>query len=250
MSRAMAKGFKKTKDLVIDMSFEAGNVVVDLLRILKSKYDYRALSTITGFPVSTLTRYITGKTAPKGTKAERLLKNLLSNINLTALIMNDFGGPDGNPDLSKLLLNPNIIKVLSAHIINEFIGMKITSILPLDILGIPLATYLAAATSRPLYLISPEPVTVNGDVIPIIFSEDGHGQAQACWLMMNKCGKKESVLIICSQTPNPYFFNSLIETIWKMGIELGGFFTIVAKEENLRKMKIPPGVKRSYIILG
>ena len=246
----MAKSFKKTKNLVIDMSFEAGKIAVDILRILKSKYDYRALSTITGFPISTLTRYITGKTAPKGAKAERLLKNLLSNINLTALIMNEVGDPDGNPNLSELLLNPDIIKVFGAHVINEFMGMKITSILPLDILSIPLATYLAAATSRPMHIVSPEPVTVNGDSIPIFFLENGHGQARAYWLVMKNCGKKESVLTISSQTPNPYFFNSLVETMREMGMELGGFFTVVAKEEDLKKMKIPPGVKRSYIILS
>lgn len=246
----MAKSFKKTRDLVIDMSFEAGKVVVDLLRILKSKYDYRALSTITGFPISTLTRYVVGKTTPKRAKAERLLKNLLSNVNLTALITNDLGDPDGNPDLSKILLDPAVIKILGAHIINEFMGMKITSILPLDILSIPLATYLAAATSRHMHIVSSEPMTANGDAIPIIFLEDDHGQARACWLVLKNCGKKESVLAISSQTPNPYFFNSLIEALLKMGVELGGFFTIIAKEEDLKKMKIPPGVKRSYIILS
>ena len=248
--RVMAKSFKKTKNLVIDMSFEAGKIAVDLLRILKSKYDYRALSTITGFPISTLTRYITGKTAPKGAKAERLLKNLLSNINLTALIVNEVGDPDGNPNLSELLLNPDIIKVFGAHVINEFMGMKITSILPLDILSIPLATYLSSATSRPMHMISSEPVSANGDSVPIVFTEGDHGSIKARWLLARKNCKSESILAVSSQTPNPHFFNALLDVLKKLEMELGGFFSIIVREAYLKKLRIPPGVKRSYIILG
>lgn len=246
----MTKCFRKTREFIIDTSLEAGKITVELLRVLKSKYDYRALSAISGFPISTLTRYVMGKTAPKGVKAKKLLENLLNNVNITALIMNDLCNSGENLDFSRLLLDPAIIKILGAHVINEFMGMKITSILSIDILSIPLATYLAASTSRILYIVSPEPATVNGGAIPIIFPENENGQARACWLIAKSRGKKESVLAIGSQTPNPYFFNSLVETMYKLNMELGGIFTIMAKEEDLKKMKIPPGVKRSYVILS
>ena len=246
----MAKSFRKVKNLVIDVSSEANTVVTDLLRVLKSKYDYRALSAITGIPVSTLTRYITGKTSPKGAKAEKLLRNLLSNVNLTALIMNDVSYDGDGLNLAEIMLNPSIVKIIGAHVINEFIGMKITSFLALDLLSIPLVTYLASVTSRPMYVISPEPVSVNGDSTPVLFTEGECGFARAYWLLMRKRSKKESVLAISSQTPNPNFFNSLLETLRKLEIELGGFFSVVAKEDELKKLKIPPGVKRSYILLG
>jgi len=31
-------------------------------------------------------------------------------------------------------------------------------------------------------------------------------------------------------------------------IELGGFFSVIVEEDKLRRLKIPPGVKRSYIL--
>jgi len=246
----MAKTFRKARNLVIDMTSEASEVVVDLLKVLKSRYDYRALSAITGFPISTLTRYITGKTSPKGVKAEKLLRNLLTNINLTALIASDIGRDSDNLDLTKIMLNPSIIRILGAHVIGEFIGMKITSILPLDILSIPLATYLASVTSRRMYIISPEPMSTDGGSIPIVFAENGHGAVRAYWFIAKGHGKGESVLIVSSKTPDPFFFNNLLDTLKDLGMELGGFFTVLAKEEDLQKMKIPPGVKRSYIFLS
>ncbi len=96
---------------------------------MKSKYNYRKLSTITGFPVSSLTRYLTGKTIPKRSRAEKLLKNLLADINISSLIAQNIEGGEDYLDLSRVMLNLNIIKVLGAHVLNEFMGMKVTSFL-------------------------------------------------------------------------------------------------------------------------
>ena len=167
-----------------------------------------------------------------------------------ALIMNDVGYDGDGLNLAEVLLNPSIVKIIGAHVINEFIGMKITSILSLDLLSMPLATYLASAISRPMHIVSPEPISANGDSTPILFTESEGGFARAYWLIMRKRSKKESVLAISSQTPNPRFFNSLLEVLRSLEIELGGFFSVIAKEDEMKKLRIPPGVKRSYIILG
>ncbi len=246
----MVKSFRKFRNLTIDVSYEANDVVIDVLRVLKSKYDYRALSAITGFPISTLTRYITGKTSPKGAKAKKLLENLLSNVNLVRLIMENADFDGNGLDLAKIMLNPNMVKIIGAHVINEFTGMKITSILPLDVLSIPLATYLSSATSRPMHMISSEPVSTNGDSVPIVFTEGDHGSIRARWLLARKNCKSESILAVSSQTPNPHFFNALLDVLKKLEMELGGFFSIIVREDYLKKLRIPPGVKRSYIILG
>ena len=245
----MAKAFRKSRSFSIDLSADASTIAVDLLRVLKSRYDYKALSTITGIPVSTLTRYITGKTAPRASKAERLLKNLLENVNLAALISEN-AGYNGGVDLAAVMLNPNILKIIGAHILEEFSGMKITAILPLDILSIPLASYLSTAISRPMYLLSSEPVTTDGHSIPIIFREEGRGSAKAYWLLIRRNCKSDSVLTISTQVPDPCLFNTLIEILAENRIDLGGFFAVIAEEEKLRRLKIPPGVRRSYIILA
>ena len=244
----MAKAFRKRGSLVVDLSADAGLVIVDLLRVLKSRYNYKALSRITGCPVSTLTRYITGKTSPRGVRAERLLRNLLKNINLPALI-SEGAEFDGGVDLTEVMLNPNLIKIIGAYVLGEFAGMKITSILPLDFLSVPLASYLATSISRPMHLISSEPISADGHSIPLVFLDNGDGAARAYWLFMRKNCKGESVLMLSSRVPDPHFFDLLLKTLMDHKIELGGFFAVAVKEEELRRLKIPPGVKRSYILI-
>ncbi|MCD6260718.1 MAG: hypothetical protein J7J28_02875 [Thaumarchaeota archaeon] len=246
----MAKAFKRTNRLTLNLDEGGRLIAVDLLKILKSKYNYRKLSTITGFPVSTLTRYLTGKTIPKRSRAEKLLKNLLADINISSLIAQNIdGGEEDYPNLSRVMLDPNIIKVLGAHVLNEFMGMKVTSFLSLDLLSIPLASYLSTATSRPLHIIANEPIAFNGESIPIIFTEHGGMHAKSYWLVLRGNRRRESILAIASHSPTPPFFNSLMDTLTRLKHELVGIFMVSAREAHLKKMNLPPTLKRSYILL-
>ncbi|MCS7136731.1 MAG: helix-turn-helix domain-containing protein, partial [Nitrososphaerota archaeon] len=60
----MAKAFVKSTPLIHGME----TVALDLLKLLKQKYDYKTLSKMTGLPVSTLNRYIKNKTIPQTQK--------------------------------------------------------------------------------------------------------------------------------------------------------------------------------------
>ncbi|MEM4021077.1 MAG: hypothetical protein QXI18_01705 [Nitrososphaerota archaeon] len=245
----MSRAFRKSNNMVISLSTDAGLVIVDILKVLKLRYDYKALSKITGFPVSTLTRYITGKTAPRGSKAEKLLRNTLSNINLPAFIAEYSGFDGGRLDLTKVMLNPNLVKIIGAYVLEEFAGMKITSIMPLDILSLPLASYLSTTTSRPLHLVSPFPIPPPDRLMPLVFSDDSDDSTKAYWLLLEKNCSRESVLLLGSRTPEPCFFNKLVEILVNEKIEVGGLFVVAAKEDILGELRIPPGVKRSYLLV-
>jgi len=247
-SELMSRAFRKSNNMAISLSTDAGSVIVDVLKVLKLKYDYKALSKITGFPISTLTRYITGKTAPRGSKAERLLRNTLNNINLPAFIAEYSGFDGGRIDLAKIMLNPNLVKIIGAYVLEEFAGMKITSIMPLDILSLPLASYLSITTSRPLHLVSPLPISSPDHLMPLIFSDDG-GDARAYWLLLRKNCNRESILFLSSRTPEPCFFNKLVERLMDEKMEIGGLFMVAAREELLGELRVPPGVKRSYLLV-
>lgn len=244
----MGKAFRKSSNMLISLSADAGSVIADVLRVLKLKYDYRTLSKITGFPISTLTRYITGKTVPRGSKAEKLLKSILYNVNLPAFIAEYSGFDGGQLDIAKIMLNPNLVKIIGAYVLDEFAGMKITSIMSLDLLSLPLASYMSVNTSRPLHLVSPYPVSSPDHLTSLVFSDDG-GDVRAYWLLFGKNCGRESVLLLASRTPDPVFFNKLVEVLLEEGAEIGGFFAVAAKKDILSKLKIPPGVKRSYLFM-
>ena len=224
------------------------SVVIDLLKILKAKYNYRKIADMTGFPVSTLTRYLTGKTVPKGRKARQLLERLLSNINLQSIINQHIRYMDGYIDLSRLTTNPNIIKVLGAYVINEFAGTKITSILSFDMNVVPLASYISTTTSRSLGMLVPEPISPNGEAAPIVYPDIDGVHAVSRWLLFNPVRKRESILLLSSCTPLPSIFNPLQRILKRKGGEITGVFMIVANEEKLKELNLPSGIKRSYIL--
>ncbi len=227
---------------------DVGHITVDLLKVLKAKYNYKKLSNLTGIPVSTLTRYLTGKTIPKGAKSKRLLKNLIANLNVSSLISEFIKGDDA-VDISKIMFNPNMIKIIGAHIINEFAGMKITSFMALDLLSIPLTAYLSTVTSRHFSLVTKEPLPTDGQESFIVTCNDSKSIWPSCyWVFFKQVRKKESILMISTKTPEYDFFNKIAESLEKRNAEIVGIFSLIGNEEDYSKLNLKPGCKRFYIL--
>lgn len=223
-------------------------VAVDLLKVLKQRYNYRKLSDLTGIPVSTLTRYITGKTAPKGAKAQRLLKDLIVNLNITS-ILSEFREGDGGLIISRVMLNPNMVKILGAHIINEFAGTRITSFMSLDILSIPLTSYLSIVTSRQFYIVSREPLPVkDGEQFTIFLNHSGNAWPTSFWVYFSRPKRREEVLMISSRAPEEEFFNTLVRRMEQENAEIIGLFSVIGSDEKLSKLKLKPGSRKLYLI--
>ncbi|MEM1584147.1 MAG: hypothetical protein QXP57_05005 [Nitrososphaerota archaeon] len=224
------------------------HIAVDLLKVLKDRYNYRKLSNLTGIPVSTLTRYLTGKTIPKGSKARRLLKNLILNLNTSSLI-SQFTKDGGIIDVSKIMFNPSMIKIIGAHIVNEFAGMKITSFMALDLLSIPLTSYLSTITSRHFYIITREPIPADSHEFFTIILNDSESIWSICyWVYFNQIKKRESILMISTNIPESVFFGKLIEILEKKNVEIVGLFSLIGSEEEFSRLPLKSGCKKYYIL--
>lgn len=230
--------------------FENGvsHITIDLLKVLKAKYNYKKLSNLTGIPVSTLTRYLTGKTIPKGAKSKRFLSNLIANLNISSFI-SQFIEDNNAIDISKIMFNPNMIKIIGAHIINEFAGMKITSFMALDLLSIPLTAYLSTITSRHFSLVTREPLPTDGQESFVIACNDSKSAWTTCyWIFFKPVRKKESLLMVSTKIPECDFFNKLTEALEKKKVEIAGLFSLIGSEEDYSKLNLKPGCRKYYII--
>lgn len=223
-------------------------IAVDLLKVLKDKYNYRKLSNLTGIPISTLTRYLTGKTIPKGSKARRLIKNLILNLNVSSLISQFI--KDGDViDFSKIMFNPNMIKIIGAHIVNEFSGMKITSFMALDLLSIPLTSYLSTITSRHFYIVTREPIPAdNNEFFTIVLNHSGSMWPTCYWIYFNQTKKKESTLMISASIPENEFLGKLIEILEKKNVEIAGLFSLIGSEEEFSRLSLKSGCKKYFLL--
>ncbi|MEN2974837.1 MAG: helix-turn-helix domain-containing protein [Candidatus Caldarchaeales archaeon] len=239
---------KSSEKNIFQFNDVISNISVDLLKVLKANYNYRKLSSLTGIPVSTLTRYLTGRTTPKGSKARKLLRDLILNVNLSSLI-SQFIRDDGTIDLPRIMFNPNMIKIMGAHAINEFAGMKITSFMSLDLLSMPLTSYLSTTTSRHFYIVSREPLSVDdGGFFILSQNKSRYVWPDSYWIFFNKVKKKEEVLMISSIIPEEEFFNKLVRVLEEKGVEIAGLFSVLGSEERLLKLDLKPGCKKSFLL--
>lgn len=126
-------------------------LAVQILKTLKTSMDYKILSKQTGIPVSTLTRYVTNKTIPRGRRAAVLIEKLISNVDIPALINQRLVLNDDEVDVSQIVSESSLVELLVAYMLREFSGYRIDAVLGLDRAGTVVATAFALSTMKKVY---------------------------------------------------------------------------------------------------
>jgi len=129
----------------------ASLTLVDLLKTLKTMMDYKALSEKTGIPVSTLTRYVTNKTLPRGKNALAIVEKLLEMVDLESLVRQRILSDGEEYDVSSVVSETQLVKLIVPYMVKEFSGQKIDSLLAVDKAGLVLATAFAVLNNKKTY---------------------------------------------------------------------------------------------------
>jgi len=241
----MVKAFLKSTPLMHGM--EA--VALDLLKLLKEKYDYKTLSKMTGLPVSTLNRYIKNKTMPQTQKAKRLIEKVAPLINATELIKEKALIDQEDVDIYGVVTNPSLMKIINFFIVSEFSGSKLTAIMPLDAHSVPVSAVLATTIDRRLLLLSERPLWDDEDAITLTYKVPGFVEKFKLWLPKEAISSKDSVLLLSSFLMADSLVNSIIHMLQKKGASIAGLFSIVAREQFWKKVLLPPGSRKKCLLL-
>jgi adenine/guanine phosphoribosyltransferase-like PRPP-binding protein len=126
-------------------------MLVELLKSLKSLMDYRMLSQHTGIPVSTLTRYVTNKTLPRGRKTLELINKLLNMEDIKTLISERVVVNGEDVDISRVVAESHLMKLAAIYLMREYAGHRIDCVLALDNPGLVLATAFGLQTMKETY---------------------------------------------------------------------------------------------------
>ncbi|MEM1942832.1 MAG: hypothetical protein QXO30_03580 [Candidatus Caldarchaeum sp.] len=126
----------------------ASLILVDLLKTLKTMMDYKTLSKHTGIPVSTLTRYVTNKTLPRGRKIPETVDKLLELVNIESFVQQRLVTNGDEVDVSQVVAESQLIKLIVPYMYREFMGTKIDSVLAVDKAGLVVATAFGLATMK------------------------------------------------------------------------------------------------------
>lgn len=225
-------------------------IVVELLKMLKQRYNYKKLSELTGFPISTLNRYIKDKTIPHVRNLKKLVERISEIIDPVSLIKEIAFKEDGKViDIYNLMLDPSAIKVISFSVVNEFYGSKLTAIMPLDTYCIPLSTAIAAPTGRKLLILSERPLWDDEDCITFTYKVPGFIEKFNLCLPKKVISSKDSILLLSSFLTTESLVTSTVNTIHKLGASISGLFSVLAEEECWKRLQLPSGSKKRCLLL-
>lgn len=224
-------------------------VAVDLLKLAKKQYDYKTLSKATGLPTSTLSRYITNKTFPRGEKARKLIERILPLADPPKLIRERVVVDEDVADVSGLVSDPNVLKILNVFVVNEFSGSKITTIMPLDTYSIPLATALGMAADRKIVLLSERPIWDDDEMHALTYRVPGFVGKVKLWLPKKAVTSKDSVLMLVSFLANSSLVDSVVRFLQVIKAMPTGVFAIAAREHAWSKLNLPPGIKKKCLLI-
>ncbi|MEM0440939.1 MAG: hypothetical protein QXF45_00975 [Candidatus Caldarchaeum sp.] len=148
-------------------------LAVNILKTLKNTMDYKTLSHHTGLPVSTLTRYVTNKTLPRGKRTLDLVDKLLKIVNVYHMVQQRLHADSDGLDVSNVVSESYLVELMAAQMLREFAGSRIDCILAYDRAGLILATAFGLSTTKRVYYMSNTETSSTGKWEEIKFRNAG-----------------------------------------------------------------------------
>lgn len=115
-------------------------------------YSYRQLARAMGFDETLLARYASGITIPSYEQSLELLKSVREVLDPAKLVLSKAGELKGLIDLTPVLSDPFVLKLISIEFFDRFKDDNITKILVPEAGGISLATSLAMIFEVPVVI--------------------------------------------------------------------------------------------------
>ncbi|MEM3395637.1 MAG: phosphoribosyltransferase family protein [Nitrososphaerota archaeon] len=116
---------------------------IELLGLLKKKYDYKLLSEMLELPPSILCRYVKGRVLPNKSRSERII-SLFSEKMLTEMIKSKITRTEeGFYDLYEVVKDIRLQKLIGKVAFNEFSYVPVNKLLTVAADGIPIAVEVA-----------------------------------------------------------------------------------------------------------
>ncbi|MDH5702867.1 MAG: hypothetical protein OEY99_01500 [Aigarchaeota archaeon] len=223
---------------------------LSLLKLLKSKYDYKSLSKLTGLPVSTLSRYCTNRTLPRGVRARKLLQTLMPLARAEDVAKERIRlEPNGEIDATQVLFNPWVLRLISSYVSNAFAGRKVTCILAADEESLSMATAIGMALDKKFTLVSRKPLWREEDSVSTVSYLSKPGIREVLWLPKMVMNQRESVLLLFSKVIDEEAANVVISAVERGRAHVSGIFALIASKESWERLSLPPATKKEALIL-
>ncbi len=221
--------------------------LLNVLHYLNRKYNYRKLASLLGVSVSTLSRYSTGKTIPRGVKAKTLFERASSLINYEEIVEEFFGESLDTENGIYISHDIETIKLLSTYLLSQFIGSRVESALALDLQAIPLATYFASLVNIELYFAHDKPLW--RDAIQVVYRNSSGEGRESIWIPRSAARRRLSTILIATSILSHSPIREILKTLQERKVHVSGLFALVSKGDVWAMLSVPQGCKKVLVKL-
>ena len=215
--------------------------VVEILRLLKSRYKYSELSRLTGLPATVLSRYILGHVLPSFERAVELWHILKKVINIRNEIVEriKFDG-NGFFDNTAIIYDPLVRTFVTTWIYEKLMGTRVNKVLTVAVDGVPLATTLSDKLGVPLVVAKKEKEIGVQDFWTVDLIR-GSGHRETLYVPKHWLSKKDWVVIVDDVIRTGETQRALLELVEKVGARLSGLFILISVGDWQDKVDVPDG---------
>jgi transcriptional regulator with XRE-family HTH domain len=221
--------------------------LLNVLRYLNRKYNYRKLASLIGVSVSTLSRYSTGKTIPRGVKAKTLFERASSLIDYEEIVEEFFGESLDTENGIYISHDIETIKLLSTYLLRQFIGSRVESVLALDLQAIPIATYFASLVNTELYFVDDRPLWRDG--IQVTYRSSNSDGRNSIWIPKGAARRRLSTILVATTILSHSPTKEILKTLQEKKVQVSGLFALVSKSNIWATLSVPQGCRKVLVKL-
>jgi len=219
----------------------------EMLRLLKINLSYKDLSMLTGIPESVLCRYVRGNIIPSYEQAVNILSKLTLSIDINHLLRELVEHEKSTLiDLSRVLKDPYVIRLLSIVLLLELVPTNITKIVVTAESVLPLGTLLGMELGAPIILVKRRSYPGVQYFSSIVVRTPK--EAEALYLDKDMLSRKDFVLILADVVYSGKTMRAVIDMLEKARVTISDIIVILGLGETWKERLKDYPVKTLTII--
>ncbi|NHJ49764.1 MAG: hypothetical protein FK733_18375 [Asgard group archaeon] len=226
---------------------------VELLRMLKKDYSYDELSGIMGYSKVVINRYIRGHVLPASDRADEIIRIAKANLDVEQLVKDQLVLFKGYFDMTMLLGNTSLLRLVAQYVANNFKDAGITKIGAVAPEGLPIAVHLATELGVEIAIAKRTRDLGVREFVKVHFPQESTGEIVSLNLPKGLLTLDDRVLIIEDSCRTGTTLEMMIELVEKARAKIGGIFILAGMGEKwkstIKELKERFGEKNVYIFV-
>ncbi|MFQ6085553.1 MAG: phosphoribosyltransferase family protein [Candidatus Bathyarchaeia archaeon] len=210
--------------------------VAQKLSLAKQSHTYYKLSSITGLPVTMLTRYVKGNVLPSLKRASALDRSLSKIMNLKDEIRKRIRvDKNGYLDNTSLISNITLLNLVAQYAVKRFVGKRITKVLTAAVDGVPLATMVGGEVNVDVLVAKRNREVGVDEFIEETYVPSNSAVMMSLYLPKNLIVPGDDILIVDDVIRSGETQRALINLVRKRRAYVTGIFSLIAVGERWKE---------------